>query len=168
MSELTQEDLKKMLHYDENTGYFTWISAKNNRKPGGIAGSTDSYGYRQIYVINRLYLSHRLAFLYMIGRLPDNEVDHINGIRDDNRWANLREATKAQNACNRLFNKNNTSGYKGVSFHPSSKKWQANIRVGGKQRYLGLFNTPEFAYEAYKLAAIELHNKFANFGQSGR
>jgi hypothetical protein len=96
--------------------------------------------------------------------LPTEGVDHIDGDGLNNRRDNLRVATHAQNLRNRGKNKNNKSGYKGVYWHKATKKWKAQIKVNGKEKYLGLFDNPEDAHKAYCEAAKELHGKFANYG----
>lgn len=92
---------------------------------------------------------------------PNERVDHINLDKLDNRRENLRLATQSQNCMNKRRQSNNTSGYKGVAFHKSSGKWEARINVNGKRLYLGVFDTPELAYEEYCNAAKEYHGEFA-------
>lgn len=90
-------------------------------------------------------------------------VDHINGDKLDNRRCNLRVCSKAENNRNRRISRNNTSGYKGVSWHKDNQRWQAQIRAGGKVIPLGMFETAEAASDAYKAAATRLHGEFASF-----
>lgn len=102
------------------------------------------------------YLSHRLAWFYMTGAWPEQEIDHINGVRDDNRFANLREADRQINCQNvRKPYKNNRTGLLGVK--PSLGKFVARIYVDGKERHLGTFKTPGLAHAAYVAAKRELH-----------
>lgn len=105
------------------------------------------------------YKAHRLAWLYMHGELPDKSIDHINGLKTDNRIANLRLATNAQQKQNRPRNLNNSSGYKGVA--RAETKWRARINANGRHYYLGRFDTPEDAHNAYVAAAHRLHGEFA-------
>jgi hypothetical protein len=156
---LTQSRLKELLHYDPETGLFTWlVSTSNCVKVGDVAGSV-SHGYRIIKIDGKKYGAHRLAFLYITGNLPENDTDHINGIRDDNRWCNLREATRAENMQNKAPYKAGTSKYPGVYWHKQRQKWVAQITINGKQKHIGLFETEEEAYSAYCAAKAE-HHKF--------
>lgn len=109
---------------------------------------------------------HRVIMERMLGKpIPSNvEIDHINGNGLDNRRGNLRLASKSQNSKNRPLYANNTSGYKGVSWAKTVKKWRAEIRVNGQGIYLGIFDTPEEAHAAYCEAAKKYHGEFANFG----
>lgn len=93
-------------------------------------------------------------------------VDHANGIKTDNRRSNLRICTKAQNGYNQKEQRNNTSGFKGVTFHKVTGRFMAQIRSDGKKKYLGTFDTAQEAHDAYCVAALELHGEFANFGNA--
>lgn len=162
---LTQEKLKHFLHYDPDTGVFTWLRPRATHiKPGDTAGSIRTGGYIAIGLNGRLYQAHRLAWLYVYGELDDCEIDHINGLVNDNRIANIRIATISENRCNSRRRKDNKSGYKGVDFHKSSGKFRARIQVRGKAKSLGRFYTAEEAYAARCKAALELHGEFANGG----
>lgn len=148
---LTQARLKELLHYNPATGVFTWIiSRKYNATAGTIAGGVDSYGYSRIRVDNTRHRAHRLAWLYMTGEWPANAIDHINGVRNCNIFANLREATTAQNNINVGIRKDNTSGYKGVTWRKSTNRWLAQASINGKVTHLGSFKTPELASKAYQ------------------
>lgn len=155
---LTAERLREALHYDHETGVFTWRSRTSNRvKIGDIAGAIDLNGYRLIGVDGRLYKAHRLAWLYVYGRWPVKQIDHINGVCDDNRIENLREATDAENMQNQGIRANNRSGFPGVSWASQRGKWQATIQVNGKTRALGRFAAAEDVYAAYLKAKAEHH-----------
>jgi len=139
---ITQKELKERLHYNPNTGIFTWIlphkkATKAAAKIGGVAGRFDKYGYRRISVNGKEYLAHRLAWLYMTGRLPCDQLDHINHIRDDNRWANLREATNSDNQKNSSLQKNNKSGIAGVMWYKYTNRWLVRINTNPKMISLG-------------------------------
>lgn len=121
-------------------------------------------GYIAICVKTKTYKAHRLAWLYVYGEMPKNQIDHINGIKDDNRIDNLREATASENMFNRLKFKNSKSPIKGISFHIGQQKWTAKIQLNKKRLWLGSYNTFEEAAVAYKNAAIELHGNFINLG----
>jgi len=146
---LTQERLKQVLQYDEETGIFTWlISPRNNVPFGSIAGQIDNKGYVRIIYQRKLYLGHWLAWFFVYNKWPDNEIDHINGNPTDNRIANLRDVTRKQNMENKKIYKTNKSGYSGVTWHSRDKKW--NVRIGhyGKRISLGYFDNLNDAISA--------------------
>jgi hypothetical protein len=158
---LTQKRLKEFLDYTE-VGIFTWRVARTTWiYVGDRAGSPNDKGYRVIKIDDKSYKEHRLAFLYMNGKWPTYQVDHINEIKDDNRWCNLREANQPQNSANRGKNKNNTSGYKGVIWHKRDQTWQAQIRVNGKTVFLGSFFSKQEAHAAYCAAAEKYFGEFS-------
>jgi len=151
-AKLSQARLKELLHYDPLSGVFTWkVWRGGAARAGTVAGRFDSKGYRQITVEMVAILAHRLAWFYMTGVWPEHEVDHINGIRADNSWANLRKATKNQNQQNlagcRASNK--STGLLGASYDSESGKYLARIMVDGKGKNLGRFATAEEAHRAY-------------------
>ncbi len=164
---LTAERLRELLHYDPTTGIFTWlVKPSGNVKAGDRAGSPNDRGYLGIGISNHLYISHRLVWLYVYRRWPTNHIDHINGNKIDNRLVNLREATNHQNQANAAIRKDNKSGLKGVWWHSRDKCWCSKIRINGKSRHLGYFDTAEEAHAVYRSAAIEAFGEFAN--PSGR
>jgi hypothetical protein len=154
---MTQDELKQILFYCLVTGHFTWLVGGKKRTIGKRIGCLRPDGYRQINIGGESHLEHRLVWLYHYGYLPTKQIDHINGIKDDNRIANLREATNAENAQNLGKNKNNTSGYTGVTFDKRSGKWMAQIKKDGKNYNLGLFNTREEASDTHLKAKSNLH-----------
>jgi hypothetical protein len=154
---ITQSILALNLNYYPFTGLFIWNRQLGRVKKGDLAGTVNSNGYVQIRIRGKIYLAHRLAWLYVHGEFPNTMLDHINMDKKDNRIANLRLATKSQNSQNTLKSAANTSGYKGVSWYDRSKKWRASIKLNQKFKHLGLFESKEDAYEAYKKAAKELH-----------
>ena len=111
---VTQERLKELLHYCPDTGAFTWIKARRGVSLWRDAGCTMTEGYRSISVDSKPYGSHRLAFLYMTGKFPEDQIDHVNQVRDDNRWKNLRPVTHQENHRNGGIGKGNTSGFVGT------------------------------------------------------
>lgn len=156
-SVLTADELRRVLDYDPQTGLFTWkFSPTPSVKKGDIAGSSHSEGYISIRIAKRLYFAHRLAWLWMKGDWPKDQIDHKDNNRSNNRWDNLRNVRPALNTQNqRKPPKSNTSGFLGVS--AKRGKWRACIIVDGKQRFLGSFDTPEDASCAYIEAKRELH-----------
>lgn len=155
---LTQKALRKTLYYNPETGVFTWLeTAECRRMRGKEAGCLCPDGYISISFAGKARKAHRLAFLYMTGREPDAEVDHINRIKTDNRWTNLREAKRAENLQNLWVRTDNKSGYSGVCWHKSTGKWQATLGVNGRIRHLGIFNTIDDAVAARVAAKSELH-----------
>jgi hypothetical protein len=146
---LTQKRLKDVIHYDPETGVFTWVKRPGVRG-GSIAGTTMKDGYRRIKIDGRGYLAHRLAVLYMEGYIPELTVDHIWRDRADNRYSGLREATYQCQTRNCGMCKNNTSGIKGVHWSAALKKWAASIRINNKLKHLGFFyNIIDAAYARY-------------------
>jgi hypothetical protein len=160
---LNQTELKINLSYDPATGIFTWL--KNIKTTGVSAGDiagTCSQGYQVIKVNGTQYRAHRLAWLYVTGEMPEQQIDHINNHRSDNRFSNLRLASHSENMMNTSKFKNNTSGYKGVSWHKQAEKWQAKIQANGKRLSLGVFDTAIEAFNAYSKKSVELHGEFSN------
>ena len=139
MVELTQKRLKELLEYNPDTGEFVWLAKQGSRGvKGSVAGCANPFGYVVIKTDSQGEYAHRLAFLYMEGSIPIADVDHVNHNTSDNRWCNLRHATKTVNQRNRTHSKNNTSGFTGVHRHPTGK-WQSGISINNKLIYLGLF-----------------------------
>jgi len=154
---LTQEQLKKALNYNLESGDFRWLITHSNRtKKGSIAGSTSGRGYRRITINGEVYRAHSLAWLYTLGYWPKDQIDHENHIRDDNAWINLREVTPSENNKNMSRAKNNTSGVTGVSWINPRRKWLAQIKINRKQINLGRFNDK---FEAI-CARMSANNKY--------
>lgn len=158
---LTQERLKSLLHYDLLTGQFTYTVKTCGKKPGDIAGFNASHGYRQICVDGVVYYAHRLAFLFMTGSFPAQIVDHINNNPQDNRWTNLREATRAENNRNSRLRKDNTTGYRGVIYSKGVGKYNAYISVDKKRHNLGTYDTAEEAGAVAQAARLKHFGAFA-------
>lgn len=153
---LSAKHLREILHYDPDTGLFTWRVYHGGRsKAGKPAGSTQwmrpGYSRRRIIIGRREYKANCLAWLYMTGEWPDRKVDHINTDPMDNRWVNLRLATSAQNQWNVGMRRNNTTGFTGVYYDKRRNKYRTELHV-----HLGRFDTAEEAYEVYRRAIIKL------------
>jgi hypothetical protein len=158
---ITQEMLRALLHYDEATGALLWVSNMGRCgriKAGSVAGSLDkTTGYMQLKINGKRYLQHRLAFFMMTSTWPTDEIDHINGNRSDNRWANLRHVSRKINAQNmRKPHSDNTLGIQGVTKVPSGK-FRAELACAGRSKHIGTFNTPDEAHKAYVSRKREMH-----------
>jgi hypothetical protein len=171
---LTAEYVRQILYYNPETGEFRWKERTpdmflNGRRHGTwntrYAGKSPAFwefgGYRRIVVNGRGYQAHRIAWLWMTGELPKEQIDHINGEKIDNRFANLRQATPAQNAHNTKSRRRDR--LKGAYFVPRLGKWQALICSNWKQKHLGYFQTEQEAHAAYRAAAICQHGEFARW-----
>lgn len=159
---LTAERLREVLDYDPETGAFTWkVMLAYRAKVGAVAGWSGDDGRITITINNTYYKAHRLAWLYMTGRWPEQDIDHRDLDASNNRWNNLREATPAQNLWNTGAHRNNKTGYKGVFLVVSSGRYRAAIRVAGKTLHLGCFMSAEMAHAAYAAAAREHRGEFA-------
>jgi hypothetical protein len=163
MTSLTAKRLRQLLHYNQKTGEFTWLKSRGRVKAGARAGCFyDSDAAWRISVAGRLYKRARLAVLWKTGKWPRREIDHRNGDRADDRWCNLREATHSQKVANRGVQRNNTTGFKGVSRFKNG--FVSKIKKDGKAIYLGYYRTAEEAHAAYRVAARRLYGEFARFG----
>lgn len=157
---ITPAYLRQILAYDPDTGEFTWKESRSHLAAGSNAGRKNRDGYSQIQIDGRKYSAHRLAWLLVHGRWPANQIDHRNGVRDDNRLANLREALPSENQHNCRISARNTSGIKGVSWNKQAGKWGAHIRVSRRQIFLGHFDNVELAGAAYTEASQKYHGEF--------
>ena len=152
---LTQEKLRQLLTYDPTTGNFVWLVNRRSKvKAGAIAGYKDANGYTKIQINGQTYSAHRLAWYYVHGVWPPQEIDHINRQRDDNRLCNLRLADKMLNNRNRKTS--NKHGVKGVHWHKMFNRWVGQISLNGKNNHLGLYDRFEDAVQARKIAEIIL------------
>jgi len=148
---LSQAVLKEFVTYDPLTGVFTANKAWGSRPAGRVAGGLNKYGHRQIAVAGRTYSAQQLAWLYVTGEWCEHDIDHINRIRDDNRFENLRPLTRSKNLHNTGPTPRSVSGVRGVyrNSEPNTKKpWRAGICVDGQRRHLGNFGTVEEAAAA--------------------
>lgn len=167
---LTAERLRQLLSYDLETGFFRRIAPSRPQashyltKPVGYVKpgtAGNGGGYLMVTVDGKAYRAHRLAWLYMTGDWPKGDVDHRDNDRTNNKWANLREATRSQNIHNMGMRERNSSGRKGATFDRSRNSWQAQITVNGAHHHLGRFETREEAGDAYDRAALKYFGDFA-------
>lgn len=159
-SKLTQSRLMQLLNYDPATGVFSWKIKSGGKKAGSVAGTAHCKGYITIRVDYKYYLAHRLAFLYMKGEMPEF-VDHKNGVRNDNRWSNLRPATATENMQNMGVRKDNTSGHSGVYWNRALGKWHVRFKVNKKQCNFGYYENLSDAVIAASEARVKYYGEFA-------
>lgn len=155
------EELRALLDYDPETGVFVWRpqpKRKFGKQPAsGVAGKLTVQGYLCVHVYRKSYPAHRLAWLHYYGEWPKQSIDHINGQRDDNRIANLRDvAAKVNNENRHRPRKDSRSGILGVNAYPNGR-FTASIKYGGKQHHLGTFGTASEAQAAYLVAKAKHH-----------
>jgi hypothetical protein len=161
---LTAELLRAAVTYHPETGEFTHVATTRGR---GVAGASaggapvGEDGYRKINIGDVVYLAHRVAWLWMTGEWPKSEIDHQDMDRGNNRWSNLREATRTQNGSNCGRRAHNTTGWKGVYRTPHGTPWRAAISVEKHQKHLGTFDCPAAAHFAYAVAAAKTFGEFA-------
>jgi hypothetical protein len=146
---LTLRRVKQVLDYDQDTGVFTWkVATATSTKVGTVAGTVYD-GYRRITIDGVRMFAHRLAWWYSVGKKPTRLIDHINGLRDDNRIANLRQVTPSENNQNQV--------HRGYYFDRERKQYRAKISVGGKTYSLGCHACEIDARNAYQNAKSKLH-----------
>jgi len=151
------EYIKSIFNYNPITGEITSRVNRRKAKIGKILGCLDGSGYVDISICNKKYKAHRLAWLLYYGEWPKNQIDHVNGIKNDNRILNLRECSTHENAQNIIVTKRSNTGYLGVIYHKNLNKYEAQICFKGERHYLGFFNTPEEASNSYLNMKKELH-----------
>jgi hypothetical protein len=172
--------LHEILRYDPDSGKLFWrkrgvhlfrktegraaenaCATWNSRYADREAFLGSARGYVTGCVLNRPCIAHRVIWAMQTGEWPKDQIDHINGVRNDNRWVNLRAATRFENACNRPVPKHSRSGTKGVHWHARDKRWIARITANHKAYHLGTFTSLDDAKAAYAKASAELHGQFA-------
>ncbi len=158
-NDLTAARLRELLHYDPLTGIFTrLVRTSQNANVGDVAGSPDDAGYIRISVDGKRYRAHRLAWLYMKGEWPALHIDHEDTDTGNNRWLNLREATRSVNAQNqRRPHSDGASGYLGVTWEARRGRWSVRIWDGEHNRHLGYFDDPKDGHAAYVAAKRQMH-----------
>ena len=177
-NDLTAEYVRSILDYNPETGEFRWKSRTPEMfAPGNTSAEANcrawnnknawkliyhsSGGYNIICIGKKYYKAHRLAWLYMTGEWPEDEIDHRDTDRGNNRWENLREATSSENKCNRRKKSDNTSGVKGVSFHRQSGKWRVRVQKDGLIKVAVLVSSREEAAVIYECMSMRIHGEFA-------
>lgn len=166
-NDLTKEEVEELVAYDPDTGIFTWKRHRGTTatiKAGRQAGRIAAHGYRQIFLHGRRYYASRLAWLLTHGRWPDDQLDHRNANRSDDRIDNLRECTQSENMANCRRARSNTTGFKGVTYDASqrgTKKFKAQIKKDGQSYFIGWFEDAKSAAAARAGAAAILHGRFA-------
>lgn len=159
MPELTHERLRELLEYNPDTGVFTWrVGRRGTAWKGSVAGTVND-GYVRIGVDGEIYRAHLLVWLWKKGVFPSSEIDHRDGNTTNNRFLNLREATKSENQQNGKLRNNNTSGYTGVSWQATKQLWVAYITVNTKRITLGRSRSFETAL-ALRVAGKIKHHPF--------
>lgn len=153
---MTPEYLRSILEYNPQTGDLIWIKPTSpSLKIGSKAGCRSSRDdYMIINIDRKAYFSHRIIWYIMTGEWP-GQIDHINHVRWDNRWANLRDVAHQDNHRNKPLQSNNKSGYHGVGWEKDRKRWGAAIKVDGKKLHLGRFKTKEEAIKRRKEAEVK-------------
>ena len=153
---LTQERLRDLLDYDHATGVFTRRVSRGVAAAGDVAGHIHRRGYVRIRVDGALYAAHRLAWLYVYGVWPTQEIDHINRAKTDNRIANLRDVSRRENVLNVGIRRDNASGVTGVSWCKRTGKWLSQIVVSGRSQHVGYFADFNEAVAARRAAEMEI------------
>jgi len=165
----TAAAVRSRISYDQATGVLTRLAFTDEagrfwkERPVRVVTAPDKAGrrYLQISLFGYPYLVHRVVYLIVTGRWPRRDIDHVNGDVTDNRWSNLRPASRSQNCANRGAAPSNRSGYKGVSLCADTGLWRARVKFKGRSTCLGRFATPEDAYVAYTKAARRVHGQYA-------
>jgi len=165
-SSVSIEEIKARVRFDSETGKLHRVTASGGSKVGQETGSMSSSGYLGVGICGKAFLCHRIAWLLHYGEWPEFEVDHINGMKTDNRISNLRSATRSENVNNTNLRSDSTSGYKGVNYSNQHGRYRARIVVKGKRMHVGMYDTPEQAHEALCAARNAYHGKFCNNGSS--
>jgi hypothetical protein len=160
---ISHEELKRLLHYDPETGVWTWrVKIHPMQTPvGQPIRAVHRLGYVHFSIGGRKYLGHRLAWFYMTGKWPVAQIDHKDLNPSNNKWTNIRESTQTQNMGNLGLSPKNKIGLKGVHWAKKQKKFNAQIRSKGRNTHLGYFSCPAAAHFAYIIAADIAHGEFA-------
>ena len=153
---------EKIVQYNPENGNLYWLTQRGRAiKPGQQIKGTVSNGYMVVSIDRKNYLIHRLAWFLTFQKFPDQQIDHINHNKLDNRLCNLREASPSENQWNKKRQRNNSTGFKGVSLNKNTGLYKARVKKARKEFWLGCYKTPEEAHEAVQNARNLLHNQFA-------
>lgn len=159
---LTAQKLREILHYDPDTGVWTWLQAPAyNVIIGSQAGHVNTHGYRIITYRGEKYRSGKLAWLYMTGEWPTQEIDHDDRDKVNDRWSNLFDRSRSENALNRDLQSNNFSGTRGIHFDTGRGKWCVQVKKNNVTRFFGRYDDYDEAVIARDEAAVKLHGAFA-------
>jgi hypothetical protein len=157
--DLTQEKLHELFSYNQETGAFSWrVKKSRNVKVGVPINSNNGKGYKTVKIDGKTYLVHRLVWMYVYGKFPENDIDHKNRIRSDNRLVNLREASRSDNCQNISIPSHNKSGHIGVSWIKNHKSWTVYIKVERKNKWLGYYKNLDAAIAARKQGEKKYYN----------
>lgn len=157
---ITAQELQQIVEYFPESGIFLWKVTKGNYvKAGKEFGSWDLYGYKTVRINRKSYKLHRLAWLYVYGKMPENDIDHINGIRHDNRISNLRDVTRRTNLENQTILKRQKKHTTliGAYFDVRKNTYYSRISIKNKSIHLGTFKTEQQAHDAYVAAKRKFH-----------
>lgn len=157
LEHITQQDVRNTFSYDKRVGLLIRRFSAGRAPAGKASTYKDRDGYLCVGFMGHVHRAHRLIWLYVTGEWPKGDIDHINRIKDDNRWKNLRDVTRAENKQNQLVLKRNKCGVKGVHWDKNTSKYAAGICHNGKTYYLGQFESIHDAADAYARKAAELH-----------
>lgn len=158
------EYLRELFSYEPATGLLCWKVERGGTKIGGVAGAKrGESGYIQVSVDRKLYRAHLIIWKMMTGCEPLHHIDHENTVKNDNRWTNLREATKSQNQANQGPNCSNASGVKGVYWYKAYQCWTSQFTKDGVAYFIGYFDDIEEAKDAYQKKYREVYGEFARF-----
>ena len=156
---IDQETVKKLFHYDAESGMLLWRNGNSrNVKPWQEATSSNGHGYYNVKIDGKSYLVHRLIWLYVHGNFPEQDIDHKNRVRNDNRLCNLRDVSRTDNAQNISLPSHNKSGHIGVSWYAKQNKWTVYVKVNKKNKWLGYYKNLDDAVAARKVGEKKYYN----------
>jgi hypothetical protein len=161
---LTQKQVQHLFAYCPETGVLFWKNPPTSRiQKGDVAGTINKAGYRQVKIAQKIYYVHRIIFLYVLGKWPEKTVDHLNQIKDDNRWENLRDVPFNLNCRNRAMQSNNTTGYTGIFFNYTRMKYTVRAQVNKKEYHGGFYDDLDSAVDARQTLIDQLNAEGAGF-----
>lgn len=164
---LTVEEVREMFSYDPADGVLRWrLDRSPKARAGAPVGCIHRSGYLVTLIRRKNYQVHRLIWAFVYGCWPPEHVDHVNGVRSDNRLQNIRACSPSENGRNKGRQVNNTTGFKGVSFCSREGRYQTTCRVNGRKKWIGYFDTPEEASIAYEAFAKRHHGEFYRRGDN--